>query len=514
MTKRRRMMILSYALVAGIGGSAGWLVKSQGAHSPASVARDQPGKPTVKSSGASGEELLEAFVQKQKGDSNDPKTPGKGSLADRFSELDKSLPVSADPAADFQKLLAEFSARTAPGAPGLTPGPGIEQIATLGVLLGRWVDLDAKAAFDFIANGYLSGGGARVVANAFLGDLTKAYLERHGLAAVMDAISDNDTLTNILGTVILQDLGKRGSLQDLKWLGEQSPVITSSYQGGADLGKEWPVGRRDELIASLDPKTAAYAMTAIMGRMDGSTGGEWVLTKLKGGEYSQEIKAAMASGPLGSFQTSIGGVSLEQRLEIMRELGTLQEMGADRTKNEMIYASLRNCFNSNGNNDDFLFSLRHGALTANEVVELSKDKTLDPGTHRAEYNSQMFRTLAEENLPAAMELLAGMSAADQEKQKAYAARWWFRDTNPNEFYQLTESVAASDDGMKSLLQGAWDDKTYANLSRFGASYLEWIKSLPEGENKTRALRSIQSVGSGNGYPRLALEAGNLLKHNP
>ncbi|MES2921304.1 MAG: hypothetical protein V4819_07150 [Verrucomicrobiota bacterium] len=506
------MKFLSYALVAGIGGTAGWMVKSQEAHSLAPVAPDQAGKPTARSHGLGGGELLESFVQKQKDNQKAPNTPGKGSLGDRFNELNKSLPVSADPAADFRKLLAEFSARQASGEPGLSPGPGMDQIATLAVVLGRWMDLDAKAAFAFIGKGYATAGGARIVSNAFMDTLATRFIEKHGLPALIEALAGTENLVNSMADVVFGGLGKRGSLQELELLKGKAPEFFSDYQAGRYLGKEWPVERRDELLAALDPKSAAYAMPGIMERMSGSSGGEWILAKLKSGEFPREIKDAMASSLMGAFNGDVKGATLEQRLEIMRELGTLEGMGANRTKNEMIYASLRNCFNSNGNNDDFLFGLRHGALTASEVVELAKDKTVDPGVHRAEYNSQMFRTLAEENLPAALELLAGMDAAAQEKEKAFAARWWFRDTNPNEFYQITESVVEADDGMKSMMQDSWNDKASANLSRFGSSYLEWIKSLPDGENKTRALKSVQA--SGGKYPKLALEAGNLLKHTP
>lgn len=502
---------VSYLLVAVIGGVAGWILKPREAVSPVVVATSHGASP--RPAVLDGGELLDEFVRKQKDGQKTPNAAAKGSIADRFNELSKTLPAFIDPAADFQKLLAEFSVGQASGQPGLTPGAGVDQIATLGVLLGQWIDLDAQAAFTFVGNAYASGGGARIVANVYLEGLAAEYLEKRGLPALMDALSGSGNLVNSLAPVIFRDLGKRGSLEELEQMKEKSPAFFADYQAGQYLGKEWPVERREELLAALDPKSAAYALPGIIGRMEGSTGGEWILTKLKSRGFSQEIKDAMASGLMGSFNSNIQGVTLQQRLEIMQELGTLQRMGEDRTKNEMIFASLRGCFHSSDHKDDFLFGLRHGALTASEVVELTRDKTLDPGEHRAEYNSQMFRTLAEENLPAAMDLLAGMPAAEQKMQKADAARWWFRDTNPAEFYQLVESIDTSgDESLKTMMQDSWNDKAPANLSRFGASYLEWIRALPDGENKTRALRSVHA-NSGK-YPKLALEAENLLKNNP
>jgi len=56
----------------------------------------------------------------------------------------------------------------------------------------------------------------------------------------------------------------------------------------------------------------------------------------------------------------------------------------------------------------------------------------------------------------------------------------------------------------------------ANFYPAGATKDEveaWIKSLPEGENKTLALNSVRNAGGGK-YARIAAEAGNLLKQKP
>lgn len=505
---------ISYLLVAVIGGFCGWILQHRDAPQPIPAASLALEKPSVRTTPSDGAELLDAFVQKTEGDKSIPKVGGGDPVIHRFEELRGTTPVSADPAADFQKLLAEFASRRGAGEPLLTPGARIDELATLGVLLSQWIDLDAKAAFTFMGNGYATAGEARIVANVFADKLTTMFLEKRGLAGLVDAIAESRNLVGSMQPAVFEYLGKRGSLQDLELLKEKAPAYFSSDQAGTLLGREWPVGQREELLAALDPKSAAAAIGGIMGRMPGTTGGEWVLENLKNGGFSEDLQRAMAEGELGKYFNRFKGVTLQQRLDIMAELGTLQKIGADRAKNEMIFNSLRNAFFNSNSEDDSLYSLRHGVMTAGEVVDLVAKETPDPGNHRGEYTSQMFRTLAEENLPAAMEILSGMSPADQEKQKAYAARWWFRETNPNEFYKLTEELNASgDESVKSMLQDAWNDKANSNLSRFGPAYLEWIKALPDGENKTLALKSVQNVASGRNA-KLGVEAGILLKQNP
>ncbi|RYD49846.1 MAG: hypothetical protein EOP85_00850 [Verrucomicrobiaceae bacterium] len=191
----------------------------------------------------------------------------------------------------------------------------------------------------------------------------------------------------------------------------------------------------------------------------------------------------------------------------MRELGTLGDGDEEKIKDRLIRDSLESMFISYQSDDDSLFALHHGVLTAREVMEVAKEKTVDPGEDLALYDSHMFRELAEENLSAAMDLLADLPPQEREKVKADAARGASRDMRPDVFLELTESVnATGNEELQGVLQEAWNNQATMQLRRFGAFYLDWVKSLPPGENKTRALAGIQR----SKYPRFAAEAGKIL----
>jgi hypothetical protein len=497
MIRHSALKPFSYLIAAVIGCVLGWGWKHREAVPSEKTATVDPAEAKGITTRPDGTKLLEDFVQQIDGKRKEPVGLSKG--------VNQALPVSTDPAGDFKKLHDKY-------AQDLNNVREVGDVAPLADLLRQWMEVDPKAALmavftpleDFLP----------IPPEMFAKRVTEEYLKVHGISALVDALADTPVLARAMSSIVLTDVGSRGSLQELQLLRERAPVCFEGDRAGRDLGKEWPLERRDELLAALDAKSTAAAAGAMMERMDGSSGGEWLLGKLKNGEFSKEITDAMASGSLGTYYSNLKGVTLVQRLEIMDELGTLQKTGADRAKNEMIFNSIMGAFHGYGSDSDMLFSLRHGVMTAQEVAEQVAQETPDPGKHRGEYNSQMFRTLAEENLPAAMELLAGMSAADQEKQKAYAARWWFRNVDPDDFYKLTDGLVRSDDAsVRGMMQDAWNDKARGNLQRFGPAYLEWIKSLPDGENKTLALRSVQNVG-GASHARLAAEAGNLLKQKP
>ncbi len=482
--------VVSYLLAAALGMAGGWLVKRRDTGEGARHAGDRVESNRPKN----GTDLLAAFVA-----ASDPVT----TTDERFAALRKSMAFSADPAAAFHKRFAEMEA-------GIGRWDDERRQMELAVLFGRWVDSDPKAALAFLAESSAAGGLASRLADACLWRVAKNAMEENGVRAFVSVLPDNPDLVMLTSRSVFEDVAKRGSLADLAWLKANAPGYFADRSAGKNLAREWPVERRDELLAALDPHDAAAAVAGIMGRMEGA-GGEWVLEKLRSGGFPQEVVREMAAGDLGEYFRSINGVSIEQRLEIMGLLGTLGNIGEDRAKNEMIFNSIRNRFFGR-ETDDSLYGLRHGTLTAGEVLARAVETMPDPGKHTGEYNSQMFRTMAEENLPAAMELLSGMPPQQQEKEKALAARWWFRDADPQDFFNLVQDLNATGDGAtKAMMQDAWNDKSRAYLDRYGASYLEWVRALPDGVDRTQALRSVAASGSN---PRLAAQARNLLEKKP
>lgn len=487
MKKRPPARVFSYLLVAVLGATGGWLVKrgggGDGTRGGAGVQEETVPK--------DGKGFLAAFVA-----ASDPVM----TFDERLEALRKSTSVSPDPAREFHKKFAALE-HLFTGLPDDDP-----RMLELAVLFGQWVDADAKTALAFLSESYGKKDGLSMkLAQTYLWRIAKRVVAENGVRDFVTALPGKGDLALISSRSVFEEVGKRGSLADLEWLKENSPWLFTDGSVGKNLAREWPLERRDELLAALDPASAAAAVAQMVGRMDG--GGEWIAQQLRDGAFAPEIVQAMAVGELAQYYRTINGVSIEQRLEIMGLLGKLGDMGEDRVKNEMIFNSIRNRFFLR-DGEDSLYGLRHGTLTAAEVLDLARPGMPDPGKHAGEFNSQMFRTLAEENLPAAMGLLSGMPAEQQNMEKALAARWWFRDADPDDFYNLIRDLnATGDDAAKAMMQDAWNDKAAHHITRYGAGYLEWARSLPDGVERTQALRSIAASGIN---AKLAAQARNLL----
>jgi hypothetical protein len=486
MKKPPSARIASYLLVAFLGAAGGWLVKRGGEGQGHRNAAGSQENAVPKD----GKEFLATFVA-----ASAPVI----TFDENLEAMRKSMAVSADPAADFQKRFVALE-HFFTGLPDDDP-----RMLELAVALGQWMDADPKAALGFLSAGYSGGGLTGKLADTYLWRIAKRVVAENGVRDFLSAMPENRDLIGITSRSVFEEVGKRASLADLEWLKTNAPWFFTDGSEGRNLAREWPLERRDELLAQLDPASAAAAVAWMTGRMDG--GGEWIVQQLKDGAFAPEVVNAMADGDLGQYFRSINGVSIEQRLEIIGLLGAFGNMGEDRVKNEMIFNSIRNRFFGR-ETDDSLYGLRHGTLTAAEVVERAQETMPDPGKHAGEFNSQMFRTLAEENLPAAMQMLSGMPPQQQEQEKALAARWWFRDADPDDFYNLVRDLnATGNDSTKAMMQDAWNDKARGHIGRYGEAYLDWIKALPDGVDKTQALRSVVAAG---GNARLAAQARNLL----
>ena len=105
-----------------------------------------------------------------------------------------------------------------------------------------------------------------------------------------------------------------------------------------------------------------------------------------------------------------------------------------------------------------------------------------------------------------------MSEGDRKWQDVYALRWWFTGVNPDRFHQVISSLdTGGDDAMASALHEAWKSKTESNLERFGEDYLEWVKALPAGQNRTWAIECLRDAAK-NSHPRVSRAAAELLEN--
>lgn len=301
-------------------------------------------------------------------------------------------------------------------------------------------------------------------------------------------------MRNPAAFVMLRDLSERGDLADYQYLNNLFGDW-KDFDPGYAIGSHWDVEKRDELLAGLRLEHRAAAIEQLATRMDGDAAYAWLHENISSGAWDEKILSSLKESRLGSHYQSIENLNLDQRVAIMELLGNLGQTTVKRAKDELIFQSMTKQFVMG--DDDLLYQFRNGQISGPDAYQHMLEICVDPGDYTGEFRSQAFRTLAQENLPAALTMLEGMSPHDIELQKTYAARWWFRNSSPDDFFELTASINTQGDrDMERLLFESWQEKTSSYLNYMGSSYFAWLKNQPDGISRDRALDAfIRNAGS-------------------
>lgn len=425
---------------------------------------------------------------------------------DRFKELLESLEPTEDPESTFLAMLAKVD--EGGGMAGLTESEEVELFATLGVRFAQWFAVDPKAALAMSTD--TSSPTMERIASAFVYFAAADLCEKQGLRAAMDWL-DRGNVNFVMMQVVGNDLGKRGSLEDLRWLVETHPDFTSNGFFGYSMelmAGSWPLDRIDELMDAMPEEAKARVAFAIARRMDGEEGLEWIRSRINDGRLRAEELGNNVG--VGSLVDQVGG-SMAERIALLQEFGAAPEHPDHGFKSQMISRELNDFLNRNS--DDWGFAFRSGEASAQDVLDAALASCPDPGPEMGEFRGQLYRHLAEDDPERALALLDGMSETDKDWQKAYAVHWWFHDVNPEKLYDFASSVSCEGNpDMEIHLRQGWQDKSREYLERLGEDYAGWVMALPEGTPRTWALEGLNEA-TAKDYPEIHALVSAMLEED-
>ena len=512
MAKKRFAPIISYPIALAVGAGVGFFaipksnnVRGNMADSN-SVKRERQNKP-----GSSGE-LIDSLIADQKAEAvKNQSESGSVFGSSTFDELSDSLAPAADPAAAFSELLKQAQAAGIDSQGNVMSKEQAEILAMLGVRYSQWMMIDTKAALAL----YNSDDPLTVVTVSQYGtDALEKVIAAKGLRSVLSDVPDVSKVGWAFAYQAAQVIGTPAGREDLMWLIENRPDVieNKSFQSaGYVFGGKWPLDERDALLGLLKGRLCADSMLAIAKRMDGSSGVDWIKSWIDSGTLDAEAMKRLGGDGTAQQLSDKTGLSISERVNIIRQLGAYQGTDDKRLKAQLISGQLHEFLTSDA---DWLYAFRHGAVSANDVYTAALAALPDPGDAKPELRTQIFRHLSEDDLGTAIKLLDAMTDDQKEWQKIWGAQWWFNGVNPDQFAKVVSSVSCEGDGAKeTALKSAWRNKASENLERFGEDYLTWAKALPEGKNRAWALESIQQASKAK-YPWINQEVTNLLEGQP
>lgn len=491
------------AIMGGVAAALAWPVASRSGGEPPVAGSKVPREVSAKAPA----EVVDAMIaelQKAK-EAEAPESTLLRSLSDAYRQLFQSMPPAADPKGAYLELAAALAKGGGVSEKMLATEEGRTQLAMLGVRYAHWLDHDPAG---FAAAWSPDDGIMSWVNSHFIYQIANGLVERDGVMKSVDRLQAIQP-SYVAMSAIASDLGKRGSVEDLKTLlASKQGFLEDSWNGYgfSKLGEEWPLDRKDELISFASGKGQALAMIGIASRMKGQEAIDWVRGWIEAGEMDKEALAQLTAQNLAGELASAGGLPIPEQVAMIREFGG---GGGEREIGNRLVTSSLGEFLADGE-QDWLQAYRNGLVTAGEVKAAAREEVGELGEHRNEFDSQLFRHLAEDDLDSAMELLGGMNRKDQDWQKIYAARWWFQGVDPERFVELVSSISLDDPKVNDALWNAWRDKSLPNLERYGEDYFEWVKAMPPGKVRESALRGLHAVTK-ESYPWIYDEALQLLR---
>lgn len=442
---------------------------------------------------------------------------------DIYRKLSTSLAPEADRKAAFDSLLKQCTSLGLTSWPAINSGEHVEVFSTLAVRFSQWLEESPAEAMKMLAT---DDGTFGMLMNEYGFAIFRKQCEKSDLRNFAQSIpADLKDKSGWLGSVLIASIGKRQSMEDLEWLMANRPDIVGKkidWRIVSGIGENWPLESRDALVTNLKGTECGLAMALIARRMKPEEGVAWLKSWIDSGKLDEKARETIGNNATSlrldgevntdPFQDSPEPakpkVPLAEQIATIRSLGGAEGTSDHDLQSRMIAGQVQNFLNSGG---DWLYQFRNGVVTADEVFAAALKNSPDPGPAMNEFRSQIYRHLLEDDSAAASKLLSGMSEGDRKWQDVYALRWWFTGVDPDRFFEvISQFDSGGDTKMDAALWDAWKAKSQSNLRRFGEDYLEWVKALPEGRNRTWALESLQEAAK-NSNPRVFRAAAELLK---
>ncbi len=159
------------------------------------------------------------------------------------------------------------------------------------------------------------------------------------------------------------------------------------------------------------------------------------------------------------------------------------------------------------NGTDYRFAFRHGTMSAEEVLAAVKREFPElAAASDFETRVRVFNELAAEDPAAAAVLLEGLSKEERALAVLHQARWTFRDIAPDAFLGMI-GLAADFDSPQATADrlDAWRNFNSHAYPRYGDDYLDWVRALPPGPDRTAARAALADQLSRSNEPELAQE---------
>lgn len=405
---------------------------------------------------------------------------------ERLAKSADALPPADDVAAAAIALLEKQAARTSGGT--LTQEE-MKEMAELQPRLLHWLRQDPDAAIKYLFDGNRSH-------RMDMGTVLYAAMQEKGLDAAIGWLKSRDP----------RNSGQFPHVFAAYIAGQADPAILNNLKENlppehwnrirGQIFSNWPFEKADQLL-ELAKESNSPAGLASLAMRNGQKGAEWLMKHLDAGEMDPALREALINSPeYRQYLQNSPHVPIETRAEVLAQNRTdgkdaeqlMLELGGNDVSRALDKAS-----------KDWRFAFRNGKVTFEEVYEaIAADL---PGLAKASPDAirlQIFKELAEENGPAAMQALAHTPEPDKWQLALKPTQWMFYNVDPQKFYDYLQAIPHNDPTLHQARFESWVWHSQSNLGLYSRDYVDWVKNMPEGIDREMAsIGILRSIGKEN-----------------
>ncbi len=249
------------------------------------------------------------------------------------------------------------------------------------------------------------------------------------------------------------------------------------------LVESWPAEKRDELFTTASAENSASMLTSYI-RQQGVEGYQWLKAKLADENLDPAFRQSVQKdGGYRQMVWNTAEIPFEERVEILS--GYNKDKPIEQLRLEVGGGDVTRFLNAGR---DWKYAFHTGNVTMEDVYQaaVAALPELEKSSPQALRN-QIFKELAQENPDAALASIDAFSGGDKWGTAVKAARWMFKDANPQVFYDYVQQipVETSATSWQDRL-GAWNESAQSAYATLGDEYSTWVLALPDGMDKEMA----------------------------
>ncbi|WAC21355.1 hypothetical protein OVA24_08145 [Luteolibacter sp. SL250] len=401
---------------------------------------------------------------------------------ERLAKSADALAPADDVAAAAIALLEKQNSR----AQGRTFTPEeAKELAELQPRLLHWFRQDPEAAIKYLYDGNRSF-------HIDMGSALYAAIHEKGLETATGWLKERDPRNSgQFSYVFANYVASQGDPAILRSLKDTLPPEHWNRIRGQAFSS-WPFDKADELLA-IARENNSPAGLAYLAMRNGQKGAEWLMKHMASEDMDPAFREALTNSPeYRQLLENSSHIPIEVRAETLAKNRT-DGKDAEQLTLELGGRDVAKALDKASK--DWRFAFRNGKVTFEEVYEAVVADL--PGLAQASPDAirlQVFKELAEENGPAAMQALAHTPEPDKWQVALKPTQWMFYNVDPQKFYDYLQAIPHNDPTLHQARFESWVWHSASNISLYSRDYVEWVKNMPEGiDREMAAIGILRSV---------------------